>query len=148
MVIILFTATTLAVYALGTIWAPATSFYLLTIVMAGLTISRRAIIWVAGISIVAVITFILAEKSGFLPPPALKITVTQGITFTVIFTIVSIVLYLAVKSIDEALTRARQAATVLQRFTEGMEILHEIDRSLPSARSAYEIAIGALVRIR
>ena len=155
MVIILLAATTLAIYALGTIRAPATSFYLLAIVMAGLTISRRAIIWVVGISILAIITFFLAEKNGFLPPPALTITITQAITFTVVFTIVSILLYLAVKSIDEALARARQeladrrqAEGALYQFTERLEILHEIDRSLLSARSPHEIAMGAIVRIR
>ena len=154
-VVILFTAATLAIYALGTIRVPATSFYLLAIVMAGLIISRRAIIWTAGLSILAVITFLLAEKNGFLPLPALTITVTQGITFTVVFTIVSILLYLAVKSIDEALARARQeladrrqAEAALEQFTERLEILHEIDRSLLSARSAYEIAKGALIRVR
>ena len=154
-VIIIFTAATLAIYNLGTIRAPATSFYLLAIMVAGLTINRRAIIWVTGISIITIITFLFAEKNGFLPPPALTITVTQGITFTVVFTIVSILLYLAVKSIEEALVRARQelverqqAETALQQFAERLEILHEIDRSLLSARSPHEIAMGALVRIR
>src|SRR5690349_1544007 len=47
-VIIIFTTTTLAVYNLGTIRAPATSFYFVTIVMSGLIISRRAVVWVAG----------------------------------------------------------------------------------------------------
>ncbi|HET9905582.1 MAG TPA: ATP-binding protein [Anaerolineales bacterium] len=42
----------------------------------------------------------------------------------------------------------RQAETTLQQTTEHLEILHEIDRSLLSARSPHEIAMGAIVRIR
>ncbi len=154
-VAVIFTAATLAIYNLGTIRAPATSFYLLTIVMAGLTIGRRAIIWMAGISAVAIIAFLIAEKNGLLPPPSLAITITQGITFTVVFVVVSILLYLAVKSLDEALTRARNELTerrhaeaVLRQFSGRLEIIHDIDRALLSARSAQEIALGALARIR
>ena len=107
-IVIVFIATTLVVYNIGTIRAPATSYYLLVIVMARLIISRRAIIWMAGITGFTVIAFVLAEKNGLLPPPTLTVTVTQGITFTVSLAIISILLYLAVKSIDEALARARQ----------------------------------------
>ena len=154
-VIVVFFSATLAIYNLGTIRAPATSLYLLAIVIAGLTISRRAIIWMVSICAITIITLLLAEKNGFLPPPSLAITVTQGITFTVIFTIVGILLYLAVKSIDEALSLAREelaerrlAEASLQRFSDRLEIVHEIDRSLLSARSSHEIAVGALARIR
>ena len=154
-VVIIFAAATLAIYNLGTIRAPATSLYLLVIVMAGLIISRRAIIWMVGISTITMITLLVAEKNGILPLPSLTITVTQGVTFTVVFTIVGILLYLAVKSIDQALALARdelaerrQAESSLQQFSARLEIIHEIDRSLLSARSPDEITIGALARIR
>jgi hypothetical protein len=44
MVVVIFTIVTLVISNLGTIRAPATSFYILTVVIAGLTISRRAIL--------------------------------------------------------------------------------------------------------
>ncbi len=110
-VIILFTATTLVVYNVGTIRAPAASFYILTIVMSGLIISRRAIIWMAGLSITAIIALLIGERNNFLPPPTLTVTVTQGITFTVVFAIIAILLFLAVKSIDEALAHVRKELT-------------------------------------
>ena len=154
-VIITYIATTLAIYNLGTIRAPATSFYLLAIVMSGLTIGRRAIVWMTILSAVTISTLLLAEINGLLPQPTLTVTVTQGITFTVVFAIVSILLYLAVKSIDEALFYARQelaerrqAETALQQSTTRLEILHEIDRSLLSARSLHEIGKSALMRVR
>jgi signal transduction histidine kinase len=154
-VIITYIATTLVVYHLGTIRAPATSFYLLVVVMAGLTIGRRAIIWMTVFSASTIIIFLLAEINGWLPQPTLTVGLTQGITITVVFTILSILLYLAVKSIDEALLRVRQelaerrqAEAALQQFTTRLEILHEIDRSLLSARSLREIAKSALARVR
>lgn len=154
-VVITYIATTLAVYNLGTIRAPTTSFYLLAIVMSGLTIGRRAIVWMTILSAVTIIMLLLAEINGLLPQSTLTVTLTQGVTFTVVFAIVGILLYLAVKSIDEALFYARQelavrrqAETALQQSTTRLEILHEIDRSLLSARSLYEIGKGALIRVR
>lgn len=154
-VVITYIATTLTVYNLGTIRAPATSFYLLAIVMSGLTIGRRAIVWMNILSAVTIIMLLLAEINGLLPQPTLTVTVTQGVTFTVVFAIVSILLYLAVKSIDEALFYARQELAVrrqaeiaLQQSTTRLEILHEIDRSLLSARSLHEIGKSALIRVR
>src|SRR5258706_11904789 len=154
-VVIIFIVTTLPVYNLGTIRAPATSFYILTIVMSGLVISRRAIIWMAGICTITIIMLLVAERNGLLPQPTLTVTITQGITFTVAFAIISILLYLAVKSIDEALTRVRQELTErhrteekLRASEERLEILHEIDRALLSTNLLTDIAKGALIRIR
>src|SRR5215204_6555004 len=48
-VIIIFSTTTLTLYNVGTIRAPATAFYILSIVMAGLVVSRRAIVWMASL---------------------------------------------------------------------------------------------------
>jgi signal transduction histidine kinase len=154
-VIIIFIATTLVIYNVGTIRAPVTSFYLLAIVTAGLTISRRAMIWIAGVSSIAITVFLLAEKNGYLPAPNLTVSITQGATFIVVFAIISFLLYLAVKSIDESLARVRQelrerkqTEAALHHSTAQLEILHEIDRSLLLAHSLREIADNALTRIR
>ena len=154
-VVIIYIAATLAVYNLGTIREPATSFYVLAIVVSGLTIGRRAIIWMTILSAVTINMLLLAEISRLLPQATLTVSVTQGVTFTVVFATVSILLYLAVKSIDEALFSARQelavrkqTETALQQSTTRLEILHEIDRSLLAARSLHEIGKGALVRVR
>jgi signal transduction histidine kinase len=104
----IFIATTLAIYTLGTIRAPATSFYILATVTAGLTINRRAITWTAGLSIVTVLLLLFGEMNGFMPPPTLSVNITQGITITVLFTHIAVLLYLAVKNIDEGLARVRQ----------------------------------------
>jgi signal transduction histidine kinase len=154
-VVIIFVSTTLVVYHLGTIRAPATTIYLLAIVTAGLTVGRRAILWTAGVSSLTILLFLFAEKSGNLPPPDLTVSITQATTFIVVFAIVSVLLYLAVESIEDSLARVRQelverkhTEVALQHSTAQLEILHEIDRSLLAARSLHEIADDALVRVR
>jgi signal transduction histidine kinase len=108
LVSIMFIATTLAVYNLGTIRSPAISFFFVAIVVAGLTISRRAVVWMAGIIVITIIALLFAEINGLLPQPYLTVSITQGITFTVTIALISILLFLAVKSIEEALARVRQ----------------------------------------
>ena len=154
-VAMIFSATTLIVYHIGTIRAPAASVYLLAIVTAGLTINRRAIVLTAIASSIAITAFLIAEQNGYLPEPDLSVTVTQGITYIVIFAILSFLLFLAVSSIDESLLRVRQelaerkqTETALFHSTAQLEILHEIDRSLLAARSLREIADEALRSIR
>jgi signal transduction histidine kinase len=120
-VTIIFIATTLVIYNVGTIRAPVTSFYILSIVMAGLVISRHAIFWMAGLSTVTIITLLFAERNGLLPPPTLTVTITQGITFIVVFAIITILLFLAVKSIDEALARAHMELAERRRVEEERE---------------------------
>src|SRR5512138_3864331 len=99
----IFIATTLIVYHLGTLRAPSTAVYLLAIVTAGLTVSRRAIVWTAVLSSITIILFSIAEINGYLPKPDLTVSITQVITFIVVFTVLGVLLYLAVKSIDESL---------------------------------------------
>ena len=154
-VVIIFISTTLVVYHLGTIRAPATAIYLLAIVTAGLTVSRRAILWTSGASSLVILLFLFAEKNGYLPPPDLTVSITQATTFIVVFAIVSFLLYLAVESIEQSLARVRQelverkqTEAALQHSTAQLEILHEIDRSLLAARSLQEIADDALIRVR
>jgi hypothetical protein len=91
-VVITYIVTTLTVYNLGTIRAPASSFYLLAIVVSGLTVGRRALVWMTILSAVTIIMLLLAEINGLLPQPTLTVSVTQGVTFTVVFAIVSILL--------------------------------------------------------
>ncbi len=129
-VVIIFIATTLSIYNLGTIRAPATSFYILIIVMSGLVISRRAIIWMAGICTITIIMLLIAERNGLLPQPTLTITIAQGVTFTVVFAIIAILLFLAVKSIDEALARVRKELAERQHTEEKLRTSEERFRAM------------------
>jgi len=155
LVIIIYTTTTLAIYNLGTIRAPATSFYVLVVVIAGLIVNRRAIIITAGVCTATVMGFFVAEQNGLLPDPNLTTTITQVVTFTVSMWITGILLFIATRGIDEALARSRQEVASrkqteeeLQYFNARLEIIHEIDRALLSSNKIDKIALDAIIRIR
>ncbi len=147
-VIVLFAATTLALYNFGTIRSPATSFYILGIVTAGLIINRRALIWMTGLSVIALFALLFGEKNGYLPQPILTVTITQGVTFTVAFSIIATLLFLAVKSIDEALERARQEISERVRAkeqeksrTEMMEKVIQLGKTVTEQTSDLQTAL-------
>jgi len=155
LVITIYTTTTLAIYNLGTIRAPAISFYVLVVVMAGLIVNRRAIIATAGICTATVMAHFIAEQNGLLPDPNLTTTITQVVTFTVSMWITGILLFIATRGIDEALARSRQEVASrkqteeeLQYFNARLEIIHEIDRALLSSNKIDKIALDAIIRIR
>ena len=127
---VIFLLTTFSIYNLGTIRTPATSFYILVVVTAGLIVSRRAILWMAGLSAITIIVFLNAEIHGLLPEPDLSVRITQGVTFTVSMGIISTLLYLAVKSIDEALTRARRELAERHRTEEKLRASEERFRAM------------------
>ena len=150
-----FIGTTSMVFNLGTIRAPAVSFYFLAIVMAGLTIGRKAIIWMVAINSISIFALLTAEENGWLAEPTLAVSITQGVTFIITFVVLGILLFLSVKSIDEALSHAQQELTnriktdeALQQTNARLEVMHEIDRALLSAQSLHDIAKATLIRIR
>lgn len=127
---ILFLLTTFSIYNLGTIRAPAISFYFLVVVTAGLIVSQRAILWMAGLSTITVIGLLNAEIRGLLPEPDFSVHLTQGVTFSVAMVIISILLFLAAKSIDEALARARQELSERQGTEEKLRASEERFRAM------------------
>ena len=110
-VVILFVCTTLSAYNAGTINTPVTSVYILVIVIAGLSIHRRAAIWMAVFSAIGVTMLWIMGKNGFLPTPHSTVANIQAIAFTVIFAATAILLSLAFKSIDETQARAQHELT-------------------------------------
>ena len=150
-----FIGTTIMVFNLGTIRAPAVSFYFLAIVMAGLTIGRKAIVWMVAASSITILALLTAEENGWLAKPTLTVSITQGVTFIITFAVLGILLFLSVKSIDEALSHAHQelinrikTEEALQQTNARLEVIHEIDRALLSAQSLHDIAKATLIRIR
>src|SRR6185369_16146142 len=73
---------------------------------------------------------LIGEVQGLLPQPNLMVSVTQGVTFVVSFVITGILLYLALRSIDEALARARLALAERQSAEVKLRQSEEMYRSL------------------
>ena len=123
--------------------------------MAGLTVGRKAIIWMVAASSIIIFALLTAEENGWLAEPTHTVSITQGLTFILAFVVLGILLFLSVKSIDEALSNAQHELTTrkktddaLQHIYARLELLHEIDRALLSAHSLRDIAKAALIRIR
>ena len=127
---VIFLLTTFSIYNLGTIRAPATSFYMLVVVTSGLIVSKRTILWIAGLSTLTIIGLLNAEIRGLLPEPDFSVRITQGVTYSVAMVIISILLFLATKSIDEALARARQELSERQRTEAKLRASEERFRAM------------------
>lgn len=102
-VILLTTVLSLALAAGGSIRAPAVVFYVLTSVMSGLLISRRAIFWSVGINALIFFGLLWAEITGRLPTPNFTVTIQQGLIFTASSLLTAVLLNLALKRQNEAL---------------------------------------------
>ncbi len=126
---------------LGTIRTPTTSLYFALIVAAGLLIDVRTMVFVAALSSLSVAGLIVAENSGWLPPPDFSVTLTQWVTFSVEFGFICCLVYLSVRNTKQALARARdelaqreQAEAALQTLTAELgERVAERTRQLSTA---------------
>ena len=138
--------------------AETLTFFTFAILLAGLLINRRALILTFVISTGAVLISVIRE-----PDAALRLDriVIAG-NFILLNGLMSlflgrfgVALRSALKAalerendLNKEISIRNQAEATLQQFTERLELLHEIDRSLLSAHSLHEIAKGALTRVR
>lgn len=138
--------------------AETLAFFTLAILLAGLLVGRRALVITFGISALAVIAGVIRESV-----PELR---QDGIAIAGNFILLNGLICLFLDrfgiTLREALTAAlerenelkieihgrQQSEAALAHLMKRLELLHEIDRSLLSARSLHEIATGALARIR
>ena len=152
-VLILFIATTLALYNRGTVRAPVITFYILAIIIAGLTISRRAIIWTAVFSTATSTILLVAERAGVLPKPDFSTAnLSQGVILVVVFTFISILLFLSVKIKDEALVRVQheldERAFAREREIKRREMMEKVIQIGKAVAEQTTDLPTALLRIR
>ena len=138
--------------------AETLTFYTVAILLAGLLVSRKALILTFAISAGSVLLSVFFEQD-----PALKLDrmLIAG-NFILLNGLMSLfldrfgaTLHTALKAalereneLNNEISVRSEAEAALQQFTERLEILHEIDRSLLSAHSLHDIAKGALTRVR
>lgn len=106
--LILSLSTALALMGLGSVRAPAIVFLSLASVMAGLLVHQRAAIGLAAFNSLMVFGLIGMEQQGWLPEPPVTVSFTQGVTFMAGAFLTTILVNLAMQSIDGALAHARQ----------------------------------------
>ena len=138
--------------------AETLSFFTLAIILAGLLLGRRELLLTYLFAAAVVGLGAFREQSA--GPEGDGITI--AINFILLHGLMSmflgqfgVTLRAALNAalerkgeLENEITVRRQAEAALQQSTGRMETLHEIDRSLLAARSAREIALRALVRIR
>jgi GAF domain-containing protein len=112
---------TLAVYINGTIRAPITSAYLLSIAIAGLFVSTWAAFGMVALSAAALAALLQVELNGQLPAHSMGVGPIQLATFLGIFTIVAALLSLATRNAGESLNRARRRERELQAVRATLE---------------------------
>jgi signal transduction histidine kinase len=138
--------------------AETLTFFTLAILLAGSVLDRKALVITFLISAFAVILGVFQESDPVLRDDSIVIAAN----FILLHGLISLLLYRFGVTLRVALHAAqgrethlqneiiirKNAEVALQRSTEQLEILHEIDRSLLSARSPHAIAGDALIRIR
>lgn len=138
--------------------ADTLSFFTLAIILAGLLVNRKTLTVAFGLSTIIVFVAIFREQDTV----ARRDDITVAINFILLNGLISLFVGrfgLALRNaLDAALEREnelkaeieirRQAQAALQKSAARLEILHEIDRSLITARSPRETATDALERIR
>ena len=138
--------------------AETLSFFTLAIILAGLLAGPRSLLatYLLSAGVVSLAAYreqgLGLDKDGI--AIALNFILLQGL-MSVFLSRFGVTLRAALSAalerehdLQKEIVVRSETELALQQFTERLEILHEIDRSLLAARSPYEIAMAALVRIR
>jgi signal transduction histidine kinase len=138
--------------------AETLSFFNLAIILAGLLLSRRTLLLVFLISAAAVLVSALREQAPTVREDSFVIAANfillnglMGLFIDHFGITLRRALQGSLEREEELITEVgirRQAEAALEQFAARLEIIHEIDRSLLSARSLNDIAQSALARIR
>jgi hypothetical protein len=136
-----FVATTVAVASFGTIRVPITGFYLAFVIGAGLLFRLPGLLLFIGLGSGAIGGLIIAENSGWLPPPNYAVTLTQWIVSTAILATIGGWTFGAMSAISRALERA-ESELVERRRTE--TLLRERNDELTRALGDVKILRGML----
>jgi len=138
----------------GGVHSGAFSTYILALLISSLLLGGRAGIGFAGLSVVSGLGMVYAENSGFLPPaitPHRPVLVWIG--HSAAFIGASMLLYIAVRSINEAFERARRSNRELQAIRESLEErvterTHELESSAALLAARGEELENALVDLQ
>jgi GAF domain-containing protein len=123
---------TLSAATAGGLRSTSFGIYILVILVAGLLLGLRAAVVFIGLSVVSGLGMVYAETKGFLPEPLISNTPSSTLTVQIVsFAAAVALLYLATRSINQALKRARRYAAEVEEQREHLEeIVKERTRGL------------------
>jgi PAS domain S-box-containing protein len=99
---------TVVVCTLGTVRAPATSTFLLVILVAGMLFGLRALLATVALCAATATALVWAEARGLLPRADLRTGPTQAITLAIIFAWAGVLLYVAIRDLRRAIADAER----------------------------------------
>ncbi len=110
------------IFVFGGSQSPAIVLYFLVIIIAGLLLGGRAAVTVSAISVVAGLGLMYIEVIGLLPPSQIPITpMYSWVALIMGMVIAAVLLYLAMRSLNDALDHARRNATALAEKNRQLE---------------------------
>lgn len=131
----------------GGLTSPVSLTWIVVVIIAGLLSSRRAALGYVGLSAVAGLGVLYLERHGLLSPQFITFSPVGGwVLLTAHLGITIMLLYLAVRSMDEALGQARRTAGELEQQRGQLEILVEERTRDLAQRSNYLEATIAVAR--
>jgi GAF domain-containing protein len=117
------------------------------LVMAGLLLGGRASVIVAGLSAVTGLIAVWLESNGLLPAAiALVLPVNAWLVWVVNLALISVLLYLSARSLDQALTQARDYGAELEQQKAGLEETVEERTQDLTRRTRYLEATATVAR--
>jgi len=119
----------------GTMRTTSITLYILTSIIAGLTLGRQAAYWTTGVNSLIVFGIALAETNGLLPPVATESTLQQWLVFAVMSIMTVILLNQALRRIQASLELAKARQEELSQLNIGLE-QRVADRTKALAASA------------
>jgi len=99
---------TAAILIMGTIRAPLTAIFVQFVIFAGLMYGLRGILATTAAGSLIVLGAMIAEQSGLLPQPDMTVTVTQWITYTILYGFAGSMTYLAYRLSNQTSARLRK----------------------------------------
>lgn len=141
--------------ALGSVYSPVSSYYILAIVIAGLLLDSRAMVATGLLSLLAISGLKLAESFGVLPPPAPNSSTRDWLTMLVIFVTTGLFIHMTrLRYLDElhqrqqaeqnarkSEARFRQLYITAQRQTQELALLDRVRLAI-----ARELDLSAVIR--
>ena len=118
---VLLVNTTVALYFIGTVRAPIAANYIVCIIIAGLLVGARAATVFLSLSLLLLFGLLRAEVAGLLPSGQASSGVNDWVAHAAVFAMITVLLILTTRSINEALERARREERALTEVNEGLQ---------------------------
>ena len=113
------------IFNFGGSQSPAIVLYFLVIIIAGLLLGGPAAVTVSAISVFAGLVLMYAQVTGLLPPSQIPITpVYSWVALIMAMMIAAVLLYLAMRNLNDALDYARRNATALAEKNRQLQAVH------------------------